>query len=472
MPARFPRRAVALAAGLAIAVAAVGFSAPADAAPGQRRRSPTSIAAPAPHGAANDPELQLTDIACPAAGNCWAVGTYRAGNGAHRGVLEHLTGGTWHAQTAPSPIFADSDPKVTLNVITCASIHFCVAFGTYTDATDAPQKQGLLETYERETPDADPTWTARGCSPRPAATGSPRSPRPPAPPTAPARRSARTSAGMVCGTRNSRPTRPGWVDGDATLHRTAPPPATSSLGGGRLPGRRLCSAAGLLRHRQRRAGRPARAARLVRLDPRGRGRTRRREIAIRIYDCERSTAPASTPASPAGDTRLSHGQGRGVFETRAFGSGPDDRAPVPAASATDPGDVAHRVLAAPTSATARATSDRTDAHGRQLGALLRLSAGSGTRRPRSCQHAAANPHVDLTDLACGQVAVGSYTAADGHTRPPSRRSARTAGPAGAGPLPAGAASRRRDRSPRSRATRVAGRSPSVATSTAAAGTAA
>jgi hypothetical protein len=124
-----------------------------------------------------------------------------------------------------------------------------------------------------------------------------------------------------------------------------------------------------------------------------------------------------TNACVAGGRYTTHsGQGRGVFETRTFGSWSPTSAPVPAGSAADPGMVLTAVSCADVG-TCAATSERTDASGRETGALLRLSGDHWHAVPPPLPHAAANPHVDLTDLACGQVVVGSYTAADGHTRP-------------------------------------------------------
>ncbi len=114
-----------------------------------------------------DPTAILTSLSCPAAGSCVGVGSYNASSGTE-GLIETLSNGTWTAATAPlsglSPA-AGSDPVVAIGGQSCPTAGYCVAVGSYVDASN--EQFGLIETL------SNGTWTAAtapfsGLSPAPA----------------------------------------------------------------------------------------------------------------------------------------------------------------------------------------------------------------------------------------------------------------------------------------------------------------
>lgn len=86
---------------------------------------------------------QLSDVACASAGNCVAVGQYDDANGYPQGLIVTESDGHWSASEAPLGPGADSDPLEYLASVSCPAVGDCVAVGTYRDASGL---QGLIET--------------------------------------------------------------------------------------------------------------------------------------------------------------------------------------------------------------------------------------------------------------------------------------------------------------------------------------
>jgi hypothetical protein len=70
---------------------------------------------------------QLQAMACAGAGDCWAVGDYSDANGAHHGLIEHYTGGSWTVVSSPTPAAGDGD--INLEGVTCVNADECWAVG-------------------------------------------------------------------------------------------------------------------------------------------------------------------------------------------------------------------------------------------------------------------------------------------------------------------------------------------------------
>jgi hypothetical protein len=100
--------------------------------------------APIPADAwSQDDRVWVTATACPAAGSCFAVGYYNTQHGSN-GLIETIADGTSSLIEAPMPPGGhDGD----LTGITCSSIDFCVATGTFGN------DEGMIDTL------ADGSWT-------------------------------------------------------------------------------------------------------------------------------------------------------------------------------------------------------------------------------------------------------------------------------------------------------------------------
>ena len=101
--------------------------------------------------------MEIDGIACPALGNCVAVGSNwdntSSGPGRGLAMTQSLTGGTWTAAEAPLPSDAAQGDaaNATLHAIACAAPGACVAVGSYTSSNG--NSNGLIETL------AHGTWT-------------------------------------------------------------------------------------------------------------------------------------------------------------------------------------------------------------------------------------------------------------------------------------------------------------------------
>jgi Cutinase len=117
----------------------------------------TTTSAPAPADNGSYP-IDLESVSCVSASFCVAAGTYTDTSGNADGLLETLSDGTWTVEQAPLPADAAANPDVFFrsgpdtNLVSCPSVSFCLAAGTYTDTSGS--SEGLLETL------SDGTWTA------------------------------------------------------------------------------------------------------------------------------------------------------------------------------------------------------------------------------------------------------------------------------------------------------------------------
>ena len=109
--------------------------------------------APIPAGAFHNPEVRLTSVSCPSAGNCLAVGRYLLANDAAAvGLLLTDSAGSWKARRAPDPANTYTgrtySSAVDLNSAYCPAASTCVVAGTYT--SKKLSEQGLLLTYSKK----------------------------------------------------------------------------------------------------------------------------------------------------------------------------------------------------------------------------------------------------------------------------------------------------------------------------------
>jgi hypothetical protein len=83
----------------------------------------TAMEAPSPHDASGTYAF-LKSVACPAPGDCFAVGRYQNASGAF-GFIDTLANGAWSAAPAPVPSGSNLDPVAAS--ISCPSTSFCAA---------------------------------------------------------------------------------------------------------------------------------------------------------------------------------------------------------------------------------------------------------------------------------------------------------------------------------------------------------
>jgi hypothetical protein len=95
---------------------------------------------------------ELTAVACPALGTCVAVGFVSSPSGAVIPAIETLAGGRWHPARPPLPADAATAASATLNDVACPAAGACVATGWYT--TDAGTRDAYADTL------ASGSWTA------------------------------------------------------------------------------------------------------------------------------------------------------------------------------------------------------------------------------------------------------------------------------------------------------------------------
>ena len=160
------RLTLAFLAGLAwIALPSAALGAPASVAV----MTPTE--APLPAGAGAPPTAEsINAVACRSAGNCVAVGEYSfqvPSLQADTGVIETETSGTWRAQVVPLPRDAGADPKVRLSAVSCSSVGWCAAVGSFVDNSGTVQALVLTESAGRWTSVQGPLPHATGKNPEP-----------------------------------------------------------------------------------------------------------------------------------------------------------------------------------------------------------------------------------------------------------------------------------------------------------------
>lgn len=84
---------------------------------------------PVPVGGVGAPSI--TQTACPAAGDCVAIGTYSTDMGQFA-LIDTETDGVWSAANAPTPANAYTEmPAVSLAAISCPSVSRCFIIGSY-----------------------------------------------------------------------------------------------------------------------------------------------------------------------------------------------------------------------------------------------------------------------------------------------------------------------------------------------------
>jgi hypothetical protein len=116
----------------------------------------TMAGAALPGDADQGKSAYVNDVACPASGTCVATGRYTDSSGVSQGLLETLSGGTWTAVKAPLPGGADpakasSQTGTFLTDVACTAVGTCVASGQYTDSGGGTQ--GVIDTL------SGGTWT-------------------------------------------------------------------------------------------------------------------------------------------------------------------------------------------------------------------------------------------------------------------------------------------------------------------------
>ena len=105
---------------------------------------------------------------CPSAGNCAAAGQYSDSSFHTQGLLFYETSGVWATGVeAPLPTNANTNPDVSVNSVSCASVGSCSAVGGYHDTSAS---QGLLVSAAPVSP------TLSASAPTTATAGSPISP--------------------------------------------------------------------------------------------------------------------------------------------------------------------------------------------------------------------------------------------------------------------------------------------------------
>jgi hypothetical protein len=111
----------------------------------------TGVEAVLPANAATNQDARVYGVSCSSAGNCSAVGSYRAGSGPEQGLLLTETAGVWAPGVeAVLPADGGSIDYDFLKSISCSSPGNCTAVGMYFDKTlpygDPGYEHGVLLT--------------------------------------------------------------------------------------------------------------------------------------------------------------------------------------------------------------------------------------------------------------------------------------------------------------------------------------
>jgi hypothetical protein len=105
------------------------------------------VEAQLPNSPNADPQVDLTAISCPSAGNCAAVGDYVDIHGWTEGVVLTETDGSWtktNEVADPGGVSVAGTPNISLNAVSCSSNGNCVTVGTYLNSKQ--RREGLLGT--------------------------------------------------------------------------------------------------------------------------------------------------------------------------------------------------------------------------------------------------------------------------------------------------------------------------------------
>jgi hypothetical protein len=93
----------------------------------------------------------LTDVSCPSAGNCVAIGGYDVASVSH-GLIETETNGVWTGAELPLTSIGSNGHEMDFNSVSCSAVGSCAVAGTYSDTSS--YEQAFVAT------DAGGTWTA------------------------------------------------------------------------------------------------------------------------------------------------------------------------------------------------------------------------------------------------------------------------------------------------------------------------
>ena len=85
----------------------------------------------APFASSNSSQSQLTQVSCPSATNCYAVGSYLTGT-TGKTLVEHWNGSTWSIVTTPNPSGAID---ASFSGVSCPGANNCYAVGSYDNST-------------------------------------------------------------------------------------------------------------------------------------------------------------------------------------------------------------------------------------------------------------------------------------------------------------------------------------------------
>ncbi len=100
-----------------------------------------------PADQAAQPRVALADVACPAAGQCAAVGEFSDGAGDRQGIVVDQQSGSWGpAQPVSLPANASAAQATKLNSVACTAPGYCTAVGQYSDSALTFQGVVLTET--------------------------------------------------------------------------------------------------------------------------------------------------------------------------------------------------------------------------------------------------------------------------------------------------------------------------------------
>jgi hypothetical protein len=107
-----------------------------------------------PSGAAPNPQVEFDGLTCASVGNCVAVGFYGDGAGEQQGLVLSETNGSWTSSKVSLSGLSVSatNPDVLLTAVSCPDAGDCVAVGSYWDTSNHSQDLMLSDT--------NGTWTA------------------------------------------------------------------------------------------------------------------------------------------------------------------------------------------------------------------------------------------------------------------------------------------------------------------------
>ena len=100
---------------------------------------------PLPADAAANPLAFPGYVSCLNATRCLAVGNADVTGGTQRGLFEREIAGKWHASVAPNPAGTPDGVDVSINEASCPTVSFCAATGNWQDNNNNNHR-GILET--------------------------------------------------------------------------------------------------------------------------------------------------------------------------------------------------------------------------------------------------------------------------------------------------------------------------------------